>query len=68
MISEALIRASTNYLTISVNPKQGSLRHPLQKDGPVDEPRGRAIVVNFACNILVLGRIGGREPLSRRLS
>ena len=49
-------------LTFSVYPQEGTCRLPLDDNLALKEPRCRSVVLSFLCNVVICGRIGGREP------
>jgi hypothetical protein len=54
--------------TFPMYPQKGTLRFPFIERTAVDEPRCGSFVVMVACNIVIYGRIRGREPFSEAIS
>ena len=53
---------SQEQRTFSVYPQEGASRFPVIEYTSLKKPFGGSTVMSFACNVMVDGRIGGREP------
>ena len=50
--------------TFSVDPQQGACRLPFDDNPPLKQPDGGSLVLSLLSNVVICGRIGGREPCS----
>ncbi len=53
--------------TFSVNPQQGTRRFPIDEGVASSTPGCSTLVVGIARGVLIDGRVGGSDPLSKVL-
>ena len=53
--------------TITTNPQEGAVLFPFLECAPLDKPRRSATMLDFACSVMIDGRIRRREPCSEFL-
>ena len=44
-------------------PQERTNQHPVLESGPLKEPRGRSLILSLAPNVVICGRVWGRQPV-----
>jgi len=55
-------RTGGEMRTITTNPQEGTILLPFPECAPLDKPRRSATMLDFACSVMIDGRVWRGEP------